>query len=105
MAGRWPSGNSTSTTGPKTCRTLPDTVVDAVAVTSRPVRCFGRRSRVRRPSGHGVGAADDVEQLLGDALLAGAVVALPELSTHARRGVGRALHRHAARGHLARERG
>src|SRR5215475_1057365 len=102
----WPSGNCTSTTGPNTCRILPSTWV--AVVTSRSPECslaqFHCTWLTALGSLHGIGAADDVEQLLGDVLLPRAVVDLLELLVHAHAGVGGALHRHAPAGVLAGDR-
>src|SRR5712671_3904984 len=94
----WPSGNCTSTTGPNTCRILPATCVAVVTAVSRVVVRSRKAVVVSR---HRAGAADDVEQLLGDVLLPGAVVDLLQLLVHAHGSVGGALHRHPPAGVLA----
>src|SRR5262245_36861775 len=101
----WPSGNCTSTTGPNTWRIFPRTWVAVVTSIVLGMEfgmrsecswlCGWRAARLASRSAHGTGAADDVEQLLRDVLLARAVVDLLEPLDHAHGGVGGALHGHA----------
>src|SRR5215510_6690029 len=86
MAGSEPVGNLTSTTGPTTSRTLP-----VATVLSRLLL-------------QGFGAAHHLEELLGDALLAGAVVLAAQGADDVVRRVRRLLHGVAARGELGCER-
>src|SRR5262245_29441511 len=80
MAGSLPGSNSTSTTGPMTWTILP---------------WLMRRSSWLRFDGlaQGFRPADDIQELLGDALLAGLVVLDGQKIDHVARVLGRRLHR------------
>src|SRR6201987_2000114 len=78
MAGRWPS-NCTSTTAPMTWGTRP-TWLAAVAITLSPSIAILSRVSVR-PLDR-LGAGDDLDQLLGDHRLAGAVINQRLLADH-----------------------
>src|SRR5690242_1290397 len=84
MAGRWPS-NCTSTTAPMTWVTRPLWLA-AVAIELSPSIRISARTAWRRmlslfPS-DGLGAGDDLDQLLGDHGLAGAVINQGLLADH-----------------------
>src|SRR5271156_4680933 len=93
MAGRWPAGKRTSTTGPKICAMVPVVLEVSVVVMIRLVVPWGvGASGVDCPgaclqlesgavSAQRFRAAHDVEQLLGDRFLALAVVDLLQRMT------------------------
>src|ERR1700740_1561695 len=77
IAGRWPS-NCTSTTAPMTWVTRPTWLADVAIQLSPSIRIVSRvQSALDR-----LGAGDDLDQLLGDHRLAGAVIDQGLLADH-----------------------
>src|SRR5262245_20613371 len=101
MGGSLPAAKRTSTTGPKIWATVPVLVPSATELLTLVV-LMGVRGRLWLAQD--LGAADDVEQLLRDALLALAVVLLAEDALHLGGRVGRVLHRDAPHGVLGGDR-
>src|SRR5262249_19194776 len=99
MTGIWPSGNSTSTAGPATWITLPSVMMFLLAGLSP--RCRLKPAPQLLQSG---GAADDLDNLAGDAGLADAVHIQRQPVDHIRGVVGGRIHRRHARGMLRRGR-
>src|SRR5215469_2673498 len=97
MAGSWSGGNSTSTTLPSTCVTIPLVRVAAVAI----VVVLLRTLEIAR-SGY------DFQNLRSDSRLAGFVIGQRQVRLQLGRVIGRVTHRHHLRrieaGHCLQER-
>src|SRR4051812_26730670 len=93
-SGRCSASNSTSSTGPMTCTTLPMFFIAVVAAMLVP-RVIDRRESpaLASLSLQRRGAADDLSDLLRDVRLARPVVRAPQDVEHVRRVVCRVLHR------------
>src|SRR5713226_166626 len=103
MAGSLPTSNSTSTTGPMTWTILPWLISRFLSVLAIYSALGSKCTRALRFNGlpESFSAADDIQELLGDALLAGLVVLNGQQIDHLARVLRRGLHRRHARAVLA----